>query len=146
MSRMIYEFITTSDPMTFVAESDAIAWMAASLLGEGNAGCQREDGKDINTLTAFAPEDKRTEIYMEYIGTENLSEYVKEHGNEIADAFLSFAYGSINERKQYDAAIAAITDPDKMKQFKAQHEETQRTSMSRWVDYAWKLGEIMKCK
>jgi hypothetical protein len=31
---MIYEFVTVSDPITFIAENDAIAWMVASLLGE----------------------------------------------------------------------------------------------------------------
>jgi hypothetical protein len=141
---MIYEFITVSDPITFIAESDAIAWMVASLLGEGTGGCTREDGKDINTMTAFLPESKRHEIYMEYIGTEDIGTYVKEHKKEISDSFLSFAYGSIGQRKQYDAAIAAITDADKLKQFKAQHEDTQCTSMSRWVDYAWSLGEKLK--
>jgi hypothetical protein len=141
---MIYEFVTVSDPITFIAENDSIAWIVASLLAEGKEGCTREDGKSINTMTAFAPESKRPEIYMEYIGTENIGEYVKEHKKEIADAFRSFAYGSINERKQYDAAIAAITDPEKLKQFKEQHEDTQRTSMSRWVNYAWSLGEKMK--
>ena len=141
---MIYEFVTVSDPITFTAESDSIAWMVASLLGEGKAGCTREDGKSINTMTAFVPENKRPEIYKEYIGTEDISSYVKEHKKEISDSFLSFAYGSVNQRKQYDAAITAITDPDKLEQFKAQHKDTQRTSMSRWVNYAWKLGKKLK--
>jgi hypothetical protein len=138
---MIYEFITVSDPITFIAESDAVAWTVASLLGEGKAGCDREDGESMNTMTAFVPESKRAEIYMKYIGTEDIGGYVKEHKKEISDAFLSFAYGSIRQRKQYDAAIAAITDTDKLKQFKVQHEDMQRTSMSRWVNYAWFLGE-----
>jgi hypothetical protein len=141
---MIYGFITVSDPITFIAESDSIAWMVASLLGEGTAGCSREDGKNLNTVTAFLPESKRPEIYREYIGTEDISGYAKEHKKEIADAFLSFSYGSFNQRKQYDAAIAAITDPDKLKQFKAIHEDTQRTSVSRWVNYAWSLGDKLK--
>jgi hypothetical protein len=141
---MIYAFITVSDPMTFIAESDAVAWIVASLLGEGKAGCAREDGESLNTMTDFAPENKRPEIYREYIGTEDISIYVNEHKKELSDAFLSFAYGSINQRKQYDDAIAAITEPDKLKQFKAKHEDTQRTSMSRWVDYAWRLGDKLK--
>ena len=143
---MIYEFVTISDPITFIAESDAIAWMVASLLGGGKAGCIREDGKDINSMTAFAPEEKRVEIYRKYIGTEDIEGYVDEHKREISDALLSFAYGNIYKRKQYDAAIAAITDHDKLKQFKEQHEDTQRTSMNRWVNYAWKLGEKLKEK
>jgi hypothetical protein len=141
---MIYEFITVSDPITFIAESDAVAWMVATLLGEGKAGCAREDGKSLNTVTAIVPESKRHEIYKEYIGTEDILGYVNEHKKELSEAFLSFSYGSFNQRKMYDAAIAAITDPDKLKQFKAQHEDTQRTSMSRWVSYAWRLGDKLK--
>jgi hypothetical protein len=138
---MIYEFITISDPITFIAENDSIAWMVASLIGEGMAGCTREDGESLNTMTAFASESELPAIYRKYIRTENIGEYVKEHEKEISDALLSFAYGGIMQRKQYDAAIAAITDPEKLKQFKAQHEDTKRTSVSRWVNYAWSLGE-----
>jgi len=143
---MIYKYVTVSDPITLIAENDAIAWITASLLGEGLAGCTREDGVSINSMTAFAPEEKRAEIYKEYIGTEDISGYIKAHNDEIADAFLSFSYGDINSRKQYDMALSCITDPEKLEQFKTQHEDTQRTSMSRRVAYAWEVGEIMKKK
>jgi hypothetical protein len=141
---MIYEFITPSDPITFIAENDSIAWITAALLAAGKAGCTREDGKSIDTMTAFVPEDRRSEIYIKYIGTEDVGKYTKEHKKEITDALLSFAYGSIGQRKQYDAAIAAITDPEKLKQFKSQHEDAQRTSMNRWVGHAWTLGKRIK--
>ena len=143
---MIYEYVTVSDPITFIAKNDAIAWITASLLGEGLAGCTREDGESINSMTAFAPEDKRAEIYKEYISTDDILGYTKEHNDEIADAFLSFAYGSINSRKQYDMALSCITDKEKLEQFKTHHEDTQRTSMSRHVARAWKIGMIMKKK
>jgi hypothetical protein len=141
---MIYEFTTPSDPITFVAANDSIAWATAALAGQGFAGCDSEDGRNLCTMTAFAPEDKHAEIYKKYIGTDDVGAYVDEHAEEIADALLSFAYGDINHRKQYDAAIAAITDNKKLKQFKAQHEDIQRTSMSRWVASAWKLGKAIK--
>jgi hypothetical protein len=141
---MIYEFITGGDPITFIAESDAVAWVAVSLLAKGKAGCIREDGEGINTMTVFVKVNKLPEIFKEYSGTENIIGYIKEHKKEISDAFLSFSYGSIAQREQYDAAIAAITDPEKLKQFKALHEDTQRTFISRWVNDAWSLGEQLK--
>jgi hypothetical protein len=102
---------------------------------------------DIKMRMLKIPELKRIMGFPEdytLIGTEDIVGYVKEHKKEISDAFLSFAYGGINQRKQYDAAIEAITDPEKLKQFKAQHEDIQRTSMSRWVNYAWNLGNKLK--
>jgi hypothetical protein len=143
---MVYEYVTVSDPITFIAENDAIAWITATLLGQGLAGCTREDGKSIDSMTAFAPENKRSEIYKQYIGTDDILGYVKEHGEEIATCLLSFAYGNNTDRKQYDFAISCITDTEKLKQFKEQHEDLQRTSMSRHVASAWKLGEIIRKK
>jgi len=143
---MIYEYVTVSDPITFVAKNDEIAWITTSLLGEGLAGCTREDGKSIQTMTAFVHEDARPQIYKEYIGTDDILGYTKEHNDEIAESLLSFAYGSINSRKQYDMAISCITEPEKLEQFKDLHEDTQRTSMSRHVARAWEFGKIMKNK
>lgn len=58
-----------------------------------------------------------------------------------AAAIQSFAYGSPQDRKVYDAALAAITEPEKLDEFKKIHEDSMRTSMSRWVAYAWEQGQ-----
>jgi hypothetical protein len=143
---LIYEFITPSDPITFVAENDAIAWMTAALLAEGKAGCTREDGKNLETMTVFIDENKRLDIYRKYLGTDDLDKFLTEHIEEIADAFLSFAYGDVNGRKLYETAIESITDPDKLEQFKRKYENDNRTSLNRWVTYAWTLGKAFKNK
>lgn len=91
------------------------------------------------------PDNKRQEVYRNYCG-EDVKEFVIEHAQEIADAYKSFAYGSVSERRTYDAAIAAITDPKKLEEFKTVHEDQNRTSLSRWVDFAWKQGEAIQRK
>jgi len=137
---MIYEFITPSDAITFIADNDKIAFIVCLLIGEGKAGCHREDGESLNTMTAFTPESGRKEIYEQYCGTEDVNACFEENIQEVALSLLSFAYGNINDRKQYDDAILAITDPEKLKKFKEKHEDRQRTSLSRWVKYAWNTG------
>lgn len=141
----IYEFVTSSDAITFKAENDMIAFLVCLFLGRGKAGCHREDGENINTMTAFVfSEDARKEIYKEYCGTDDLQSVFDENISKVANAFKSFSYGSISDRKQYDDAIEAITDQEKLKEFKEKHEDRNRTSMNQWVAVAWKYGEQLE--
>lgn len=135
---MVYELVTPSDPITFLAPDDKIALVCAVLLGNGNAGCTREDGVDVQSMWMFHP-NPMPEI--EKILGEPMGDFIENQRKSIAECFQSFAYGSFSDRKQYDAAISAITDPGKLKQFKETHEDTQRTSMSKWVKAAWEMGE-----
>ena len=146
MKTMLYEFITISDPITFRASNNSIAFVVATALGQGNAGCENRDtGESIDSMTAFMPDNERQEVYRNYCG-EDVKAFIIEHAQEIADAYKSFAYGSVSERRTYDAAIAAITDPKKLEEFKTVHEDQNRTSLSRWVDFAWKQGEEIQRK
>ena len=63
---------------------------------------------------------------------------------EMKECFKSFAYGSVSDRQTYDDACDAITDSEKLKEFKLKQEDRNRTSMSQWVLSAWKLAERMK--
>ncbi len=142
---MIYEFVTMSDPITFVAPDDKIAFLVCLFLGEGKAGCKREDGQSVNTMTAFIfNQEGRNEVYRKYCGTDDLDTCFKENVAGVADALLSFCYGSIEARRSYDDAIAAITDPEKLSDFKAKHEDRNRSSLSQWVKAAWQYGEQLK--
>jgi hypothetical protein len=44
-------------------------------------------------------------------------------------------------RSLEELTIEAITDPEKLKEFKDKHEDSNRTSMSSWVKVAWKLAD-----
>lgn len=139
---MIYELITPSDPITFLANNDKIAICVAILLGEGKAGCHNEKGESLPTMYMFHP-DPVPEIEKDL--EMKLDEFIDANRKELSECFKSFAYGNVGDRKQYDDAIAAITDEKKLKEFKKKHEDRERSSMSKWVQHAWNYGEhLMK--
>ena len=135
----IYEFITPSDPITFLAPNDKIAYLCSVFLGSGKAGCTNtETGESVPSMLMFVEEpDKAIE---EYVG-EEVKGYIEKHKQEMSDCFNSFAYATVSARRMYDDAIEAITDPEKLKQFKSNHEDKNRSSMSKWVQSAWKYAE-----
>lgn len=144
MKKMIYEFITPSDTITFKAENDKVAFVCAVLLGKGQAGCIRfEKGQEVTIPSMmFGVQDINVAIEL-YLET-SLDEFIQENKKSIKNAFASFAYGSIEERQTFDDAIESITDEEKLNDFKAKHEDRNRTSLSGWVAYAWELGSNIK--
>ena len=141
-----YNFITPSDPITFIADNDKIAFATSLLVGGGKAGCHRyEDGNEINLGTILMFITNVDEVVRESLGME-LNEFINIHISEIISALKSFSYGSIEDRKSYDDAIEAITDPEKLNTFKLRHEDRKRSSMSAWVKAAWRYAEILKEK
>lgn len=136
---MLYEFVTPSDPITFKADDDKIAFTCALLLGNGKAGCDNLDtGDSIPTMLMFSKEPEK-EI-EKYIGSDP-SDFINENKPQIAECFKSFSYGSAQDRQTFDDACEAITDPEKLKEFKNKHENKNRSSMSQWVKAAWDMGE-----
>lgn len=132
---MTYEFITPSDPITFKTENEKVAFFCALLLGNGKAGMTREDGQKCESPMLFFYENA-LEQAEKYLGCP-LSDFDKDNLREIVDTFRSFAYGNFSDRNNFDAAIDAITDPEKLEIFKAKHENENRSSMSKWVKGAW---------
>lgn len=132
---MTYEFVTPSDPITFTAANNAVAYAVALYLGSGKAGCIREDGESLDCVLMFAGEEATKKSILDNLGMEFKDFMEANHGDLVA-AFESFAYGNFADRRQYDDAIAAITDHDKLAEFKAKHEDRERTSISRWVKSA----------
>lgn len=135
----IYEFITPSDPITFKSDDDKVAFACSLLLGNGQAGCENKStGESLPTMLMFVA-DPNKEI-EKFIG-EDFKSFIHANKPKIKACFDSFAYGSVSERKTYDDALEAITDPEKLKEFKAKHEDKNRTSMSKWVKGAWQYAE-----
>jgi hypothetical protein len=139
---MIYTFITPSDPITFKAGSNKVAFLCAALLGNGKAGCENtETNERIPSMLLFDPDPEKT--ITDYLGT-SINEFLESNLKEVCDAFESFSYGSPSDRETYDSAVEAITDQVKLKEFKAKHEDKNRSSMSQWVNGAWKYGERLR--
>lgn len=142
---MIYEFITPSDPITFIANDDKVAFAVGLIAGGGNAGVERvKDYKSLDTLLMFADENQFKEIVKKNLGVDTLNLFVEDNKKSIIDALDSFMYGGASERNTYDDAISAITDPVKLKAFKASHEDRQRSSCSELVKYAWQCAENLR--
>ncbi len=141
----IYEFITPSDPITFKAENDKVAFTCALLLGSGKAGCHRYDETneqiDLPTMLMFSQNpDKDIE---DFIGGD-FGKFIEENKQQIKYCFYSFSYGNIEDRKTFYDACDAITDDKKLKEFKAKHEDRNRTSLSTWVKGAWNMADNLK--
>lgn len=122
----IYELITPNDPVTFLAESDKIAFIVCMLMAEGRAGCQREDGECINTLLAFIPKPQKAEVIKQYCGTTDIEKCLTENLKPLAESLRSFSSGYINERK-----MPALR----------QYADGSLAIKSNWLKVAWNLGE-----
>ena len=139
---MLYEFSNPSDPIVFRAERDIIACFCTLFLSNGKAFFKREDGvtPSPDSLFLLGMSDADTEaILQETFG--DVNEFAEANRAAIADCYLSFSYGDFHSRREYEAALNAITDPDKLREFKEFHENLRRTSLNKWVKNAWELGE-----
>lgn len=140
-----YEFVTPSDPITFKASNDRIAFVVSLVLGNGKAGCSRIlDQKQINVPSLFLFVSDPEAVIQEYLG-EALDKFIEKNKQEIADSFCSFAYTSLDGRDQFDQTLDMIPC-EKKQEFLDMHEDTKRSSTSRWVKHAWKTGNGLKLK
>jgi hypothetical protein len=147
----VYNLITPSDPITFLAPNDQVAFMAAIIVGEGAAGCNRlaDNGniaRKLPTLMLFASKEDTQKIITDELGC-GLGDFLQ-GDNEVAVALAleSFAYGEFSDRKQFDAAVAAITDPAKLEEFKKTHDDLKRSSMIQWCNDAWDFAKRIRAK
>lgn len=140
----VYELITPSDPITFKAISDKVATWVSIYLGKGKAGCISKDGRDLNTLMLF--ETNIEEVIKENLGC-SFKDFYERNMVAIADALDSFAYGNFSGREEFDFTCEALKDNDeKLQEFKSIHEDKNRSSMSKWVAFAWELGKEIRTK
>ncbi len=134
-----YEFITPSDPITFRADNDKVAFTCSLLLGKGKAGCTNlKTGESIPSMLMFAKDPEKD--ILEYLG-EDMKDFLESSKPKIAECFKSFSYGSAEDRATFEDACNAITDPKMLNAFKAKHEDRNRSSISQWVKGAWSYGE-----
>lgn len=145
-----YEIVNPSDHATFLAPDRDIALAVVTLISEGMyaARCLAVDGQPwkesavgpAETLDVpFFIGDDSYESWWRARGyaQEPLTGILKDRRPEVAAALRSVAYCTLDDRLMYDAACAAITDPDKLAAFKQQHEDRKRSSFNRIVQRAW---------
>lgn len=130
-----YEFINPSDPYTFLAKNFEIATLTVFVIGT-QYGAKSKDGSEEVPVFFLGGSD---EWYQEQFGR-TVEEGINTYKKEIAEALASFMLGDFEDRKRYDAALNAITDPDKKKEF-IEVWQDGRSSINDIGTYAHKIAE-----
>jgi len=133
---MLYELINPSDAVTFYADSVAVARIVAILVGQGQYPIKDAQGEACGGLLLFMSQAEVDSLLAEWFEGTSVADFIEQHKAEIITALESFATMSRGDRRIYDAACAAITDSEKLAEFKASQEDVQRTSLNRITDYA----------
>ena len=132
-----YKLINPSDPYTFLAKTKESAALAVFLLGTMYGASPKDDNEEKRIpVFLFGGAE---EWYRKEFGRSTEAGFKAEKQN-VADALLSFMYGSFEDRRRYEAALNAITDEEKKKVFMEEWQDG-RTSMKNIGEYAHQLGE-----
>lgn len=130
-----YELINPSDPYTFMAKNREVAALVVFSLSTAY-GAESEDYKENIPIFLFGG---AKEWYQEEFGR-SPDDGLKAERIPVSEALLSFVYGHFEDRRRYEAALEAITDPDKKKKFIDEWQDGH-TSMNDIGTYAHRLGE-----
>lgn len=140
----VYEFINNNEPVTFLAPDDQIAFLVAVYLGKGMQTCKRVNGVEeiiINSdLTTYRGRSWQ-DVIEGFIGKSE-SNFTYIYKNELRECCLSFAYTTIETRKEYDEKLASFSTADEQADFKIEHEKQNRKTDARWVYQAWMLSKM----
>ncbi len=109
---MEYELINPSDPYTFIAADYETAVLTVFCLGPAYGAKPKDGGEDVPIFLFGGA----VEWYVEEFGR-SPDEGLAEKTQAVADALSSFMLGGFEERRRYEAALAAIDDPEKKARF-----------------------------
>ncbi len=137
----LYELVNPSDMTTFKAKDDKVACYCAVILGDGKYGCEKYNDQEQNNIPSLLLFDPDPGAAIEKYLQCSVREFAEKNRVEIVECFKSFAYGSLEDRKTYDDALKAITEINKLKEFKTKHEDRNRSSMNTIVATAWQYAE-----
>lgn len=137
---MRYELINPSDPYTFVAESRETAALTVFVLGAAYGG-KPECGDENIPVFIFGGAG---EWYGETFGR-TPGEGMAALENEVADSLESLVLGNFGDRQRYEAALAAIDDPEKKEAFTATWRDG-RTSLNDIGEYAHRTAKAIRAK
>lgn len=125
---MEYELHNPSDPYTFIAESREVAAIAVALISTAfGADTQDENPENHVPIFLFGGFDG---WYKETFGREPM-EGLNALRDKVIEALSSFMLGHFEDRARYNAALEAITDPEKREQF-----------IEKWQDGRSSLNDI----
>ena len=109
---MGYELKNPSDPYTFLAADFEVATLTVFSIST-LYGAEAKEGGESVPIFLFGG---AREWYIEQFGrTPDEGEEAKKE--ELATALSSMMYGGFEDRRRYEAALTAITDPEKREKF-----------------------------
>lgn len=114
---MEYNLINPSDPYTFLAEDFETAAIVVMLAG-GTYGAKAKEGGDEVPLFFLGGREYALSWYDEHFHRTPQEGYEAKK-SAVADALLSMMFGGFEDRRRYEAALSAITDDEKRKEFVA---------------------------
>lgn len=123
---MIYDIANPSDAYTMKTDDEEAAVLACMFLGEGQYALTDERGEQVCPFFMFGG-DPDTFMLKKYGRT--LKAAIDAKRAEFADALDSVLIGSMEDRKDYEEAIALMT-PENAATFEASRHDKRRTSMN----------------
>ena len=130
----LYEFINISDCITFYADNDDYARAVTLLLGEGKAGCKKQDGTQLDyCFTAFG-ESAPQEVY------DSIKTMLTTKDIRLIDALKSCACVSFDKREIFDDYTNKGNDEEKWQKWDKKH----RTSLNDFCGWARKFAKRLQ--
>jgi len=140
-----YQFIVPNEAITFQTDNDRIAMASCLIIGQGQAGALRIDevsGIEIKipSLTVF--DKDASKLIDDYLGT-NLGDFLESNELKIAECLESFAYSTLENRKDFDKKKSKFIDMRARNEFLMKHEKKMRQSVAAWVSTAWSYSRAI---
>lgn len=123
---MEYKLANPSDPYTFAADDLETAALVVFMLSTAY-GANTKNGEVAVPIFIFGGAD---EWYAEQFGR-NVEEGITAKKEQLIAALKSMTLGNFEDRRRYEAALAAITEPDKKAEF-----------IAKWQDGRSSLNDI----
>lgn len=139
---MIYDLVNPSDPYTFEASSKEVAALVVIRLSTNYGAKAVNEEDNIPVFICFNAEEIQ-KWYKDTFGR-TIEEGARTLRSEIIKGFESFVLGDRKERECYEAAIAAIDDPQKRSTFITKWDDIKRSSLNNIGGRACEIAQEMK--
>lgn len=134
---MEYKLANPSDPYTFVADDLETAALVVFMLSTAY-GANTNSGEVAVPIFIFGGAE---EWYAEQFGR-NIEEGITAKKEQLVAALNSMTLGDFEDRRRYEAALAAITEADKKAEFIAKWQDG-RSSLNDIGTHCYKLAEAL---
>lgn len=141
---MLCKIINPSDPYTLETDNFEAAAVGICMVGNGKLGLQEIGGDGRATPVLFGWETWLEEhgIMLEHVGQG--ASWLSENGEAMIEALRSVRIGSAAERRAMLDAEKYITDPEKLKAYKAEQQDKARSSMNDIGTACWEYADAME--